>query len=168
MNRLFLTAFLLMAVLLMGTPAFGSTIIVVTCSIPYPGGGYQTQTDLFDASCNLQSGFPLGGQGAVAEGSVADGSFSGIVFACCLSSVEATLSSSFTESFNVPTVLSWSFSGSVIGGFAYVALSGGGMGLGYCDEFNQSGCDNSGETMLSPGGYTFDFTTHVSELLNPA
>lgn len=149
---------------LVGVPAFASTIsnATVTCSVPYIGGGYQTQTDPTSASCDVLSGYPLAGQSAVATGKISSG-LSGYAEACCESSVIATSNSSFTESFMAPTVLSWNISTEVTGEWASVSLSDGTTYFDSCQGSSTAECSGSGTVTLSPGEYTFSLNVSDSE-----
>ena len=155
---------LVIAFVLVGVPAFASTITntTVTCSVPYPGGGYQSQTDPTSASCDVLSGYPLAGQSAVASGTVGNG-MSGYAEACCESSVIATSNSSFTESFLAPTVLSWTLSAEVTGEWASVSLSDGTTYFDLCQGALTASCGDSGTITLSPGEYTFSLYVGDSE-----
>jgi len=149
MGRLFI-----LAALIIGKSAFASSLVMVICSIPYPGGGYQAQADAYSASCDVESGYPLAGQFAIASGAWNDSGWSGYAGTCCDSDVVASSVSTFTETFTVPTLVT--FTADLIGQWAQVYGS-----------FNCESTDSNNECYdvetLPPGTYSFGLTVYDSE-----
>jgi hypothetical protein len=148
----------LMLPFLICVPA-GASSVTSSCSIPYVGGGDQTQTGISAAACDVESVFPLAGQSAVANGSWDSSGASGYAEACCLSDVFATSVITFDETFAAPTVVT--FEAVLSGNVSYINGSLGSLTFSCQGQGSENQCYDV-ETLM-PGSYTGQFTAYDSE-----